>query len=143
MARVKLDYPDDVYVFSTRLEVRFDDINAGMHLGNDRLVSLVSEGRSRFLEHLGLSELGTPEQPGVIVADLAVTYRSEARLRDVLRFDLGVTDTTRYGGDVVCRIVRESDGVLVAVAKTGLVFFDYHGNKRPASAPEAFTAAAR
>ena len=57
MARVKLDYPDDVYVFSTRLEVRFDDINAGMHLGNDRLVSLVSEGRSRFLEHLGLSEL--------------------------------------------------------------------------------------
>ncbi len=142
MARIRLDYPDDVFVFSTRLEVRFDDINAGMHLANDRVVSLVGEARSRFLEHLGLTELGTPELPGTIVADLAVTYRAEARLRDVLRLDLGVTDANRYGGDVVCRLVRETDGVLVAVAKTGIVFFDYHGTKRPASAPQAFRDAA-
>lgn len=34
MARIKLDYPDETYTFSTELQVRFDDINAGMHLAH-------------------------------------------------------------------------------------------------------------
>ena len=91
MARIKLDYPDDTYTFSTELQVRFDDINAGMHLAHERVVSFVGEARSRFLESLGLSEIGSDTQPGVIVSDLAVVYKAEARLRDVL----GLLETQR------------------------------------------------
>lgn len=142
MARLKLEFPDETYTYSTHLEVRFDDINAGMHLAHDRVVSFVAEARSRFLEHLELSELGSADQPGVIVSDLAVVYRAEGRLRDRLRLDCGIADATRYGGDIVCRVVRESDGTVLAVAKTNVVFFDYHHGKGVRLAPERFTAAA-
>lgn len=142
MARLKLDFPDETYTFSTHLEVRFDDINAGMHLAHDRVVSFVAEARSRFLEHLGLSELGGPDEPGVIVSDLAVVYQAEGRLRDRLRLDCGIADATRYGGDIVCRLVRESDDTVIAVAKANIVFFDYHRHKRVQLAPQRFMQAA-
>ena len=142
MARLRLDFPDEAFTFSTHLQVRFDDMNAGMHLAHDRVVSFVAEARSQFLEHLALSELGSVDEPGVIVSDLAVVYQAEARLRDELRLDCGIVDATRYGGDVVCRIVRESDDTQIAVAKTNLVFFDYAEGKGVRLAPEKFTAAA-
>ena len=53
MARVTLSFPDDTFTFSTTLDVRFDDVNVGAHLGNDSMVSLIGEARSRFLESLG------------------------------------------------------------------------------------------
>ena len=76
-----------------------------------------------------------------IVSDLAVVYKAEARLRDVLRLDVGIADPNRYGGDVVCRVVRAADDTLVAIAKVNLVFFDYRGAKRPVPAPTQFTRA--
>lgn len=134
MAQVTLSFPDDTFSFSTTLDVRFDDVNIGAHLGNDSMVSLLGEARSRFLESLGLADLG---DPGTIVADLVVNYRAEARLRDVLRFDVGITDPNRYGGDIAYRVVREQDDTLIALAKTGVVFYDYQ-QKRITDAPTAF-----
>lgn len=146
MPRLRLDHSDARFTYSTRLVVRFDDVNLGGHLGNDRLVSLLGEARSRFLHDLGVPEEGGtgPDgapTPGVIMVDLAVTYRREVGLRDELRFDLGLDDLTRVGGDVLYRVVREADDAVVATAKTGIVFFDY-AQRRVVSAPEAFAAAA-
>lgn len=134
MARVQLDYPDHIFTFSAELDVRFDDINIGAHLGFDKLVTLVTEARSRYLESLGIAEVASP---GVIVSDLAVTYRAEARLRDRLRIDVGVAERSRVGGDVAYRVVRPADDVVIAVAKTGMVFFDYDRG-RVVPAVEAF-----
>ena len=63
------------------------------------------------------------------------------RGKDVLRLDVGIADPNRYGGDVVCRVVRAADDTLVAIAKVNLVFFDYRGAKRPVPAPTQFTRA--
>lgn len=133
MARVQLDYPDETFTFSTELDVRFDDINIGAHLGFDKLVTLVTEARSRFLECLSIAEVASP---GVIVADLAVTYRAEARLRDRLRIDVGVAERTRVGGDIAYRVVRTSDDTIIAIAKTGMVFFDYDRGRVAPAVPE-------
>lgn len=122
MARVQLEYPDEIFTFSTELDVRFDDINIGAHLGFDKLVTLVTEARSRYLESLTIAEVASP---GVIVSDLAVTYRAEARLRDRLRIDVGVAERSRVGGDIAYRVLRPADETVIAVAKTGIVFFDY------------------
>lgn len=122
MARVQLDYPEEIFTFSTELDVRFDDINVGAHLGFDKLVTLVTEARSRYLESLAITEVAAP---GVIVTDLAVTYQAESRLRDRLRIDVGVAERSRVGGDVAYRVVRPADETVIAVAKTGMVFFDY------------------
>lgn len=140
MARVKLDFPDEVYTYRTELAVRFDDVNIGHHLGNDRLVSMLGEARSRFLASLGLTDTQTDQTPGTIVADLVVTYRAEARHRDLLRFDVGVAEHNRYGGDVAYRVVRADalgDETVIAVAKTGLLFYDY-ATAQIVSAPAAF-----
>lgn len=126
MARVQLDYPDQIFTFSTELDVRFDDINIGAHLGFDKLVTLVTEARSRYLEALEIAEVASP---GVIVADLAVTFRAEARLRDRLRIDVGIAERSRVGGDIAYRVVRPADDAVIAVAKTGIVFFDYEAGK--------------
>lgn len=134
MARVQLNYPDEIFTFSTELDVRFDDINVGGHLGFDKLVTLVTEVRSRFLESIGVAEVASP---GVIVTDLAVTYKAEARLRDRLRFDVGVAERSRVGGDIAYRVMRPADDTVIAVAKTGIVFFDYDRG-RVTAAVEAF-----
>ena len=136
MPRVELDFPEETFTFHTTLSVRFDDINIGHHLGNDRLVSMLGEARSQFLADRGIAEVGSP---GVIVADLVVTYRAEARLRDRLRFDIGIGERHKYGGQLAYRVVREEDGVLVALAATGLLFFDYEEG-RVTAPPEAFLA---
>jgi acyl-CoA thioesterase FadM len=62
---------------------------------------------------------------GIIVTDLATTYKAEAHARDHLVFEVGVMDFNKYGGDIIFRITRPLDKVLVAMAKSGFVFFNY------------------
>ena len=49
MARLKLEFPEDQYYYSTQLTVRVTDINGANHLGNDSMISMISEARARFL----------------------------------------------------------------------------------------------
>ncbi|QLC72540.1 thioesterase family protein [Pseudomonas sp. LPB0260] len=124
MARLKLEFPEDQYCYSTHLTVRVTDINAANHLGNDSMISMISEARARFLFEFGVEET-REDGVGIIVTDLATTYRAEAHARDQLLFEVGVMDFNRYGGDITFRISRPLDGSLVAMAKSGFVFFDY------------------
>lgn len=124
MARLTLQFPEHQYCYSTQLTVRVTDINAANHLGNDSMISMISEARARFLFEFGIGEPGT-EGAGIIVTDLATTYRNEAHARDQLLFEVGVMDFNKYGGDITFRITRPADNALIAMAKSGFVFFDY------------------
>jgi acyl-CoA thioesterase FadM len=123
MARLKLAFPEDQFFFSTLMTVRSTDINAGHHLGNDKMISMLSEARARFLFEYGVRETG--DANGIIVSDLATCYRAEAHERDQLRFEVGVMDFNKYGGDIIFRVTRPQDQALIALAKYGFVFFDY------------------
>ena len=124
MARLQLDFPEDQYCYTTLLTVRTTDINAGNHLGNDSMISMISEARARFLFEYGAPETGR-DGIGIIVTDLATMYRAEAHARDQLLFEVGVMDFNKYGGDIIFRITRPADRKLVAMAKYGFVFFNY------------------
>jgi len=39
---------------------------------------------------------------------------------------VGVMDFNKYGGDIIFRITRPRDKRLIAMAKSGFVFFNYH-----------------
>ncbi|MBI5110109.1 MAG: thioesterase family protein [Rhodocyclales bacterium] len=134
MARIRLQFSDDQFCYTTRLVVRITDINGANHLGNDSMISMISEARARFLFDFGVEE-SADEQ--IIVTDLATTYLAEAYARDELRFEIGVADFNKYGGDIVFRITRPADGTLIAMAKSGFVFFDYHA-KKVVPMPELF-----
>ena len=125
MARLKLEFPEDQYYYSTTLTVRVTDINGANHLGNDSMISMISEARARFLYEFGIRDEDDGDDTGIIVTDLATTYKTEAYARDQLLFEVGVMDFNKYGGDITFRVTRPHDQALVAMAKSGFVFFDY------------------
>lgn len=92
------------------------------------MISMISEARARFLFQLGVEEIDA-NQVGIIVTDLATVYKSEARARDKLIFEVGLMDFNPYGCDLVFRISRESDRAAIAMAKQGFVFFNYQKQK--------------
>ena len=136
MARLQLNFPEDQFYYSTPLTVRVTDINAANHLGNDSMISMISEARARFLFEFGVAETER-DGTGIIVTDLATTYRAEAHARDQLLFEVGVMDFNKYGGDITFRITRPRDRKLIAMAKSGFVFFNYKSSQVVAM-PEDF-----
>ena len=138
MARLILEFPEDQYYYSTPLTVRVTDINGANHLANDSMISMISEARARFLFDFGVRETEA-DGTGIIVTDLATTYKAEAHARDHLLFEVGVMDFNKYGGDITFRITRPQDQALVAMAKSGFVFFNYK-NSQVVPMPEDFLA---
>ncbi|MDO8652363.1 MAG: thioesterase family protein [Undibacterium sp.] len=136
MARLSLQFPEQQYYYSTQLTVRVTDINGANHLGNDSMISMISEARARFLFEFGIRETEN-DGIGIIVTDLATTYKTEAHARDQLLFEVGVMDFNAYGGDITFRITRPADQALIAMAKSGFVFYSYQ-QKRVVAMPEAF-----
>ena len=128
MARLNLVFPEDQFYFTTQLTVRITDINAGRHLANDSMISMISEARARFLYQFGIEEVSVNDT-GIIVTDLATTYKQEAFARDKLVFEVGLMDLNRYGGDIIFRISKADSGELVALAKSGFVFYDFTTSK--------------
>tara|TARA_R110000824_G_scaffold12988_6_gene56683 strand:+ start:9289 stop:9714 length:426 start_codon:yes stop_codon:yes gene_type:complete len=136
VARIELSFPDDVFCFETRMQVRTTDINGANHLGNDALVSMLSEARAQFLICYDIPESDSGGE-GIIVTDLATMYQSESFFPEMLRFEVGVMDFNKYGGDFVFRVTKVESGQAVALAKYGFVFFDYH-QKKVVPMPESF-----
>ena len=138
MARLQLNFPEDQFYYSTPMSVRVTDINAANHLGNDSMISMISEARARFLFEFGVAETER-DGTGIIVTDLATTYRAEAHARDQLLFEVGVMDFNKYGGDIIFRVSRPRDRKLIAMAKSGFVFFNYKSSQVVAM-PDEFRA---
>lgn len=128
MARLQLDFPEEQYYYSTPLTVRVTDINGANHLGNDSMISMMSEARARFLYEFGVRET-EGDGTGIIITDLATTYRAEAHARDQLLFEVGVMDFNKYGGDITFRVTRPRDRTLIAMAKSGFVFYNYKSSE--------------
>lgn len=133
MARIQVNFPEK-HIYSTAVQVRITDINYGGHLGNDSLLSILHEARIRFLNHLGYSEINI-ENSGIIMADVAIQYKTEAFYGEKLQIDIAVGDFTRVSFDIYYRVSNSEREI--ATAKTGIVFYNY-AKKKVASVPENF-----
>ncbi len=136
MSRIVLEFPGPA-IYSHTVSLRIDDINYGNHLGHDTLVSLLHDARCGWLAEQGLTELTVDgEALGWVVAELVVNYRAEAFYADELQIELAIGDLGSKGAEIFHRVVRK-DGVEIAVAKVGVVFFDYV-TRKAAAVPENF-----
>ena len=135
MARVKIELPER-FEFSTEFEVRMSDVNAGGHLGNHLLVSLLNEAHLRFMGFKGFPEL-LVDGLAFINTDLAVEYKAESFYAEVLVIEVAAAGFNKYGCDIVYRVTKKEGGKVVALAKTGMVFFDYQA-RRIAEVPPRF-----
>ncbi len=122
MVRVLVDAIETV-LYSHSLTVRYSDINTGKHLGNDKLISLLQEARLAFFRSLNYNEMRRPEV-GFVVADLAISFKTEVFYDEALSIDIGLGDIAQKSMDVLYKVSKAGSGEVVASAKTGLVFIN-------------------
>lgn len=135
MVRIIIKYPETT-LFTHDLTVRVKDLNIGNHLAHDSVISLLHEARAQFFEANNMSELDV-EGYGIIMADIGVNYKAEAYFGQMLAVEIALGDFSSKGCDMYYRMSCKETGTVVAIAKTGLVFFDYEA-KKPVAVPQSF-----
>jgi len=138
MARVKIELPKE-FIFKTEIPIRINDINYGGHLGNDAVLSIVHEARLRFLKQHNFTEMNAGGA-GIIMVDAVVQYKAEGFYGDIILVEIAVTDITGVGCDFVYRCTNKNKETVIAIVKTGIVFYDYD-KKKVVSVPERFISA--
>ena len=134
MARIIIELPEQ-FQFSTTLTVYQSHINHAGHVDNALLLTLVSEARARFFKSLDVPEVDR-NGLGIVVADTAIQYLSEAFHGEILVFEMGTADYNRYGFDVCWQAHDKASGRAIARGKIGIVLFNYQ-ERRPVELPDA------
>lgn len=129
MARIKVALPQQ-FTFSTNIPIRITDINYGGHLGNDALLSIIHEARLQFFHSLGYTEMDM-EGTGLIMANVAIEFKAEAFYGETLLVSVTASDFTRAGFDLVYLLEKRQNDttIIVAIAQTGMVCYDYTSKK--------------
>ena len=135
MARIKVELPEH-FAFTTTIPVRITDLNYGKHVGNDTILSMIHEARVQYLKQLGYGELDLAGV-GVIMSDVGIEFKSELFYGDEVIVSVAAADISKIAFDLYYKLEKRSgdSSVLVAVAKTGMVCYDY-GKKKVAAIPE-------
>lgn len=135
MARIKIQLPDH-FSFSCSIPIRITDMNYGGHAGNDTILSIVHEARMQFLQSFGYTEMQFGGV-GMIMADAAIEFKSELFYGDIVMASVAAGEFSKIGFELVYRLDKETNGkkILVAIAKTGMICYDYE-KKKIASMPE-------
>lgn len=139
MPRIQIELPVN-FAFATEIPLYLSHMNYAGHLDNAALLSVVSEARTRFFQSLGYSELDV-EGLGIVIADAALQYKSEAFHGEVMVVFMTTSDFSSKGCDLLWCMRDKVSQREVARGKTGIVFFDYAARK-VAAVPDHFRARA-
>ena len=129
MARIKIQLPS-FFNFSTTIPIRITDLNYGGHVGNDTVLSIIHEARVQFLKSRGYRELDV-EGVGLIMSDVAIEFKSELFYSDIITAFVSTGDFSRVAFDIYYKLekITPTDTTVVAIAKTGMVCYDYSKKK--------------
>ena len=138
MARIKIELPEH-FSFTTEIPVRITDLNYGAHVGNDTILSLIHEARMQWLTKLGYTSELNIEGIGLIMADAGIEFKSELFYGEKIFASVAVAGLTKIGFDVYYKLEKGDsvDRSLIALAKTGMLCFDYQKRKL-VSVPDLF-----
>ena len=128
---------DHKFKFFTEIEIRISDINYGGHLANDRYLSLFQDGRIRYLNKFGCSELNLGDNIGLIMVESFINYKAQAFLGDILSVGVRISEVGSVKFLIEYIIARPSDNITIATGYTRMVGFDYKITK-VAKLPEKF-----
>jgi acyl-CoA thioester hydrolase len=126
MSRIKLTLPEQ-FSFTATIPVRITDLNYGNHVGNDAVLSIIHEARMQFLSHHGFTELNCAGV-GLIMSDVGIEFKKEIFYGDVLAVNIAANNFTSIGFDLYYKILNK-ENVVTALAKTGMVCYDYDKKK--------------
>lgn len=128
---MKFQLPDN-FTFYTSIPVRITDLNYGGHVANDTVLSIIHEARVRFLHHHGYSELNLGG-PGLIMKDVTIHFKKELFYGDVVKVWVSAHTFSKVAFDLYYKLEKEAElnTVMVAMAKTGMVCYDYKRKRLP------------
>jgi len=129
MPRIKIDLPGK-FNYSTNIPVRITDINYGGHVGNDTILSILHEARVQFLNHYGYSEL-TLGGAGLIMSDVCIEFKNELFYGDVIIASVTASEFSKVAFGIYYKLEKQINDkkILIAIAKTGMVCYDYVNKK--------------
>ncbi|MFI5186908.1 MAG: acyl-CoA thioesterase [Chitinophagales bacterium] len=135
MPRIKIELPEKFF-FETIIPIRITDLNYGNHVGNDTILSLLHEARVQYLQHFEYGELNFGGV-GLIMSDVAIEFKSEIFYGERIIVSVTAGEFSKFAFDVYYKLVKETNAkrILAAIAKTGMVCFDY-SSKKITSIPE-------
>ncbi len=127
MNRVKLDLPKE-FNFHVSIPIRITDINYGGHVGNDTVLTLIHEARMKFLLQHNFTEMNFGGV-GLIMKDVIIEFKKEIFYGDTVDVYVAISDFSRAGFDVFYKVVKSDEELQVAIAKTGMMCYDYKKKK--------------
>ncbi len=129
MPKSKINLPS-VFGFNTTINIRITDLNYGGHVGNDAILSIIHEARVQFLKHLGYDEMNVGGL-GLIMSDAAIEFKKELFYGDVVKASVTAAEFTKVSFLMFYNLEKDTGDkmVSVAIAKTGMVYYDYHHRK--------------
>ncbi|HEY2720403.1 MAG TPA: thioesterase family protein [Chitinophagaceae bacterium] len=135
MSRVKIELPSK-FSFETIIPIRITDLNYGNHVGNDTILSILHEARVQFLRHFDYGELSFGGV-GLIMSDVAIEFKSEIFYGEKIITSVTAGEFSKFAFEVYYKLEKENNEkrILVAIAKTGMVCYDY-SVKKIAAIPE-------
>ena len=130
MPRVQIDIPSTAPKCTLHIPVRITDVNYGNHVGNDSMVSIIHEARMQFLKKYGFSEMNAGGT-ALIMSDIAISFRKESFYGDILQVNIYPVITSRLSFELIYQItaVRNNESILIALAQTTMVCFDYEKSR--------------
>jgi acyl-CoA thioester hydrolase len=140
MARIKIELPGK-FSFQTQIPIRITDLNYGNHVGNDTILSILHEARVQYFQKFELTELEFAGV-GLIMSDVAIEFKNEIFYGEKIIAAVTAGEFSKAMFDVFYKLEKESSRqakILVAVAKTAMVCYDYSRKKIVPIPSEALT----
>lgn len=118
------------FKFTTEIDIQISDINYGGHLGNDRYLSIFHEGRLRYLNHFGYTELSIGDDTSLIMSQAHIDFKAEAFWGDRLKLNVRVSKIKTVKFIIEYLIANSKDeNNIIAAGYTEMVGFDYQNRK--------------
>jgi acyl-CoA thioester hydrolase len=114
---------NDLFRFSTTLEVRWRDVDALNHVNNAVYFTYLEQARLYYLRELGFAPTH-PTDIGIIIAEACCRFKSPLKLGEQVTIRARASELRRSSFAFEYRIEGE-DGRLAATARTVQVCYDY------------------
>ena len=114
--------------YHVTIPIRITDINYGGHVGNDTVLTLLHEARIKFLHHHNFSEMDFGGV-GLIMRNVTIEFKKELFYGDSVVIYVIASNFGRVGFDVFYKMVKGENELQVAIAKTGMICYDYKMKK--------------
>jgi acyl-CoA thioester hydrolase len=123
------DQPAPLDTFTLEVRVRYAEVDRMGVLHHSRMFVLLELARTEMLRRHGMS-YRTMEDEGwfLVISRLACSFKSPAHYDDVLLIETKIVRMTHTRIDHAYRVVRQSNGELIAEAETALACVDRQGS---------------